>query len=33
MEGVRFYTKLKTITAKWPKGLVEDPEFVMPILK
>ena len=31
-EGVRFYTKLKTITSKWPKGLAEDPEFVMPIL-
>jgi len=32
-EGVRFYTKLKTITSKWPKGLAGDPEFVMPILK
>jgi len=31
-EGVRFYTKLKTITSKWPKGLVSDPDFVMPIL-
>jgi len=32
-EGVRFYTKLKTITSKWPSGLRSDPEFVMPILK
>jgi len=32
MEGVRFYTKLKTITAKWPKGIAADPEFVMPTL-
>ncbi len=32
LEGVRFYTKLKTITSKWPKGLASDPEFVMPTL-
>jgi len=32
-EGVRFYTKLKTITSKWPSGLRSDPEFVMPIMK
>ena len=32
LEGVRFYTKLKTITSKWPKGLTSDPEFVMPTL-
>ena len=31
-EGVKFYTKLKTITSKWPKGLAADPEFVMPTL-
>jgi len=31
-EGVRFYTKLKTITSKWPTGLTLDPEFVMPTL-
>jgi len=31
-EGVRFYTKLKTITSKWPTGLASDPDFVMPIL-
>ena len=32
-EGVRFYTKLKTITSRWPSGLRSDPEFVMPIMK
>ncbi len=31
-EGVRFYTKLKTITSKWPTGLTFDPDFVMPTL-
>jgi len=31
-EGVRFYTKLKTITSKWPTGLTENPDFKMPIL-
>ena len=29
-EGVRFYTKLKAITSRWPSGLRSDPEFVMP---
>ena len=32
-EGVRFYTKLKTITSRWPSGLRSDPEFIMPIMK
>ena len=32
-EGVRFYTKLKTITSQWPSGLRLDPEFVMPTMK
>ena len=32
-EGVRFYTKLKTITAKWPTGLTLNPDFIMPTLK
>jgi len=31
-EGVRFYTKLKTITSKWPTGLASNPDFVMPTL-
>ena len=32
-EGVRFYTKLKTITSKWPSSLKSDSEFVMPTMK
>jgi malonate-semialdehyde dehydrogenase (acetylating)/methylmalonate-semialdehyde dehydrogenase len=32
-EGVRFYTKLKTITSRWPSGPRSDPEFVMPTMK
>jgi len=32
-EGVRFYTKLKTITSRWPSGLRTDPEFTMPTMK
>lgn len=32
MEGVRFYTRLKTITTRWPSGVRTDPEFVMPTL-
>ncbi len=31
-EGVRFYTKLKTVTSKWPTGLASNPDFVMPTL-
>jgi malonate-semialdehyde dehydrogenase (acetylating)/methylmalonate-semialdehyde dehydrogenase len=32
-DGVRFYTRLKTITARWPTGLRADAEFSMPIMK
>ena len=32
-EGIRFYTKLKTITSRWPSGLRSDPKFVMPTMK
>ncbi len=31
-EGVRFYTRLKTVTTRWPTGMRTDPEFVMPTL-
>ena len=31
-DGVRFYTRLKTMTARWPTG-VRGPEFVMPTMK
>ncbi len=29
-EGVRFYTKLKTVTSRWPKSIKDGPEFTMP---
>jgi malonate-semialdehyde dehydrogenase (acetylating)/methylmalonate-semialdehyde dehydrogenase len=31
-EGVRFYTKLKTITTRWPTGIRSGAEFVMPTM-
>ncbi|GAA5646249.1 CoA-acylating methylmalonate-semialdehyde dehydrogenase [Vibrio proteolyticus] len=31
-DGVRFYTRMKTVTARWPKGQKES-EFVMPTMK
>ena len=33
LEGVRFYTKLKTITSRWPSGIRSNPEFIMPTMK
>ncbi|GAB5389025.1 MAG: CoA-acylating methylmalonate-semialdehyde dehydrogenase [Alphaproteobacteria bacterium] len=33
MEGVRFYTKLKTVTSRWPTGIRSGAEFVIPTLK
>lgn len=33
MEGVRFYTKLKTITSRWPTGIRSGADFVMPTMK
>ncbi|MHB0791244.1 CoA-acylating methylmalonate-semialdehyde dehydrogenase [Bradyrhizobium sp. 5.13L] len=31
-EGIRFYTKLKTITTRWPTGIRAGAEFVMPTM-
>ena len=31
-DGVRFYTRVKTVTARWPKGL-RDTSFVMPTMR
>jgi malonate-semialdehyde dehydrogenase (acetylating)/methylmalonate-semialdehyde dehydrogenase len=31
-EGVRFYTRLKTITSRWPTSIAKGPEFVMPTM-
>ncbi|WP_426013669.1 CoA-acylating methylmalonate-semialdehyde dehydrogenase [Caulobacter sp. DWR2-3-1b2] len=33
VEGVKFYTKVKTITARWPEGEIEDSAFVIPTMK
>jgi malonate-semialdehyde dehydrogenase (acetylating)/methylmalonate-semialdehyde dehydrogenase len=30
---VRFYTRLKTITARWPNGPSHGPDFFMPTMK
>ncbi|MGE0715909.1 MAG: aldehyde dehydrogenase family protein, partial [Alphaproteobacteria bacterium] len=32
-EGVRFYTRLKTITARWPTGIRSGAEYVMPTMR
>jgi len=32
-DGVRFYTRLKTVTARWPTGVRTGAEFVMPTMK
>ena len=33
VEGVKFYTKVKTVTARWPEGEVADSSFVIPTMK
>ncbi len=32
-EGVRFYTKLKTVTSRWPTGIRAGAEFVIPTMQ
>ncbi|MGH6718465.1 MAG: CoA-acylating methylmalonate-semialdehyde dehydrogenase [Alphaproteobacteria bacterium] len=32
-EGVRFYTRLKTVTARWPSGIRKGADYVMPLMK
>jgi malonate-semialdehyde dehydrogenase (acetylating)/methylmalonate-semialdehyde dehydrogenase len=32
-EGVRFYTKIKTVTQRWPQGNLGDPTFVIPTME
>ena len=32
-EGVRFYSRLKTITTRWPTGMRSGADFVMPTMK
>ncbi len=31
-EGVRFYTRLKTVTERWPSGIRRGSDYVMPVL-
>jgi malonate-semialdehyde dehydrogenase (acetylating)/methylmalonate-semialdehyde dehydrogenase len=33
MEGLRFWTKIKTVTARWPEGDGHDSAFVMPTMR
>ncbi|MEW6255321.1 MAG: CoA-acylating methylmalonate-semialdehyde dehydrogenase [Pseudomonadota bacterium] len=33
LEGVGFYTRVKTTTARWPSGVRSGAEFVMPVLR
>ena len=33
MEGMKFYTKVKTVTARWPEGDVGDQSFVIPTMR
>ena len=33
MEGVRFYTKIKTVTQRWPVGDVGDQSFIIPTMR
>ncbi len=32
-EGVAFYTRLKTVTSRWPTGIRQGAEYVMPVLR
>ncbi|MBV8657383.1 MAG: CoA-acylating methylmalonate-semialdehyde dehydrogenase [Burkholderiales bacterium] len=32
-EGIRFYTRMKTVTARWPQSIRSGAEFVMPTMK
>ena len=32
-EGVRFYTRLKTVTTRWPTGIRKGAEFAMPTMR
>jgi malonate-semialdehyde dehydrogenase (acetylating)/methylmalonate-semialdehyde dehydrogenase len=32
-DSIRFYTKTKTVTARWPSGIKDGAEFVIPTMK
>ncbi len=33
MEGVRFFTKVKTVTQRWPEGVTDDSSFIIPTMR
>ena len=33
MDGVRFFTRLKTVTSRWPTGIRQGAEFTIPTMK
>lgn len=33
MDAVRFYTKLKTVTSRWPTGMAHGAEYTMPVMR
>jgi malonate-semialdehyde dehydrogenase (acetylating)/methylmalonate-semialdehyde dehydrogenase len=33
MEGVKFWTKVKTVTQRWPEGMTDDSSFVIPTMR
>ncbi|MDX2238976.1 MAG: CoA-acylating methylmalonate-semialdehyde dehydrogenase [Hyphomonadaceae bacterium] len=33
VEGVKFWTKIKTVTARWPEGMTDDSSFVIPTMR
>ena len=32
-DAIRFYTKTKTVTSRWPSGIKDGAEFVIPTMK
>lgn len=32
-QGIEFYTRLKTVTTRWPTGIKDGAEFIMPVMK
>lgn len=32
-DGIRFYTRLKTVTSRWPEGTKSNSDFIMPTMK
>lgn len=32
-EGIHFYTRLKTVTSRWPTGIKEGADYIMPVME